>query len=84
LRVKEVAPADRGILLGTLSPGRAEVRASWEDVIVAIMAPGSGKTTGLAIPAILAAPGPVLLTSNKASNDAFTATFDARSQVGTV
>lgn len=81
---KEVTPADLGILLGTLSPGRANVRASWEDVIVAIMAPRSGKTSGLAIPAILAAPGPVLLTSNKAANDAFTATVDARAEVGTI
>ncbi|KPI14557.1 hypothetical protein OK006_3253 [Actinobacteria bacterium OK006] len=81
---KEIAPADRGILLGTLSPGRAAVRSSWEDVIVAIMAPRSGKTSGLAIPAILAAPGPVLLTSNKAANDAFTATVDARAEVGTI
>ncbi|MFG2094630.1 type IV secretory system conjugative DNA transfer family protein [Streptomyces sp. NPDC048612] len=81
---KEVAPADRGILLGTLSRGRATVRASWEDVIVAIMAPRSGKTSTLAIPAILAAPGPVLLTSNKAANDAFTATVDARAEVGTI
>ncbi|GAA2535301.1 MULTISPECIES: type IV secretory system conjugative DNA transfer family protein [Streptomyces] len=81
---KDVAPADRGILLGTLDPGRAEVRASWEDVIVAIMAPRSGKTSGLAIPAILSAPGPVLLTSNKAANDAFTATVDARAEVGTI
>ncbi|MFC8257158.1 hypothetical protein ACFUNF_05785 [Streptomyces sp. NPDC057291] len=84
LKSSEIAPADRGILIGTLSPGRAEVRASWEDVIVAIMAPRSGKTSGLAIPAILAAPGPVLLTSNKAANDAFTATVDARAEVGTI
>ncbi|MFI9588646.1 tyrosine-type recombinase/integrase [Streptomyces sp. NPDC052236] len=84
LKPNEVAPADRGILIGTLSPSRAEVRASWEDVIVAIMAPRSGKTSGLAIPAILAAPGPVLLTSNKAANDAFTATVDARAEVGTI
>jgi type IV secretory pathway TraG/TraD family ATPase VirD4 len=81
---KEVAPADRGILLGTLSPGRAQVRASWEDVLLAIMAPRSGKTSALAIPAILAAPGPVLLTSNKAANDAFTATVDARAALGRV
>ncbi|MFD8087089.1 type IV secretory system conjugative DNA transfer family protein [Kitasatospora sp. NPDC059722] len=81
---KEIAPADRGILVGTLSPGRAEVRASWEDVMVAIMAPRSGKTSGIAIPAILAAPGPVLLTSNKAANDAYTACVDARAKVGTV
>nr|BFD94080.1 hypothetical protein KitaXyl93_54400 [Kitasatospora sp. Xyl93] len=81
---KEIAPADRGILVGTLSPGRAEVRASWEDVMVAIMAPRSGKTSGIAIPAILAAPGPVLLTSNKAANDAYTACVDARAKVGKV
>lgn len=84
LKPKEITPADRGILLGSLSPGRAEVRASWEDVIVAIMAPRSGKTSALAIPAILSAPGPVLLTSNKAANDAFTATVGARAKVGTV
>ncbi|EDY43028.1 membrane protein [Streptomyces sp. SPB074] len=53
-------------------------------MIVAIMAPRSGKTTGLAIPAILDAPGPVVLTSNKAGGDAFTTTFDARAAVGTV
>ncbi|MGW4031679.1 type IV secretory system conjugative DNA transfer family protein [Streptomyces sp. NPDC004838] len=84
LKPAEIAPTDRGILIGTLSPGRAPVRASWEDVIVAIMAPRSGKTSGLAIPAILAAPGPVLLTSNKAANDAFTATIEARAKAGTV
>ncbi|WP_323447805.1 type IV secretory system conjugative DNA transfer family protein [Streptomyces yaizuensis] len=81
---KDVAPDDRGVLLGTLKPGRAEVRSSWEDVLLAIMAPRSGKTSGLAIPAILRAPGPVLLTSNKAANDAFTATATARAEVGTV
>ncbi|WP_269858007.1 type IV secretory system conjugative DNA transfer family protein [Streptomyces sp. RPT161] len=84
LNPKQIAPADRGLLLGTLDPGRVEVRASWEDVLVAIMAPRSGKTSGLAIPAILSAPGPVLLTSNKAANDAFTTTVDARSKVGTI
>ncbi|GAA0285982.1 hypothetical protein GCM10010302_25320 [Streptomyces polychromogenes] len=83
-RPKDVAPDDRGVLLGTLQPGRREIRSSWEDVLLAIMAPRSGKTSGLAIPAILRAPGPVLLTSNKAANDAFTTTFDARARVGTV
>ncbi|MFJ3960814.1 type IV secretory system conjugative DNA transfer family protein [Streptomyces sp. NPDC090036] len=81
---KDVAPNDRGVLLGTLQPGRREIRSSWEDVLLAIMAPRSGKTSGLAIPAILRAPGPVLLTSNKAATDAFTATFDARASVGKV
>ncbi|MEW2305388.1 TraM recognition domain-containing protein [Streptomyces sp. NPDC006655] len=81
---KAVTPDDRGVLLGTLKPGATEVRSSWEDVLLAIMAPRSGKTSGLAIPAILRAPGPVLLTSNKAARDAFTATLDERSRVGTV
>ncbi|MER6165003.1 type IV secretory system conjugative DNA transfer family protein [Streptomyces violaceorubidus] len=81
---KDVVPDDRGVLLGTLAPGAREVRSSWEDVILAIMAPRSGKTSGLAIPAILRAPGPVLLTSNKAARDAYTATLTARADVGTV
>ncbi|MGW7516415.1 type IV secretory system conjugative DNA transfer family protein [Streptomyces sp. NPDC054796] len=80
----DVAPDDRGVLLGSLKPGSAEVRSSWEDVLLAIMAPRSGKTSGLAIPAILRAPGAVLLTSNKAATDAFTATVDERARVGTV
>lgn len=81
---KDVAPDDCGVLLGTLNPGTSEVRSSWEDVLLAIMAPRSGKTSSLAIPAILRAPGPVLLTSNKAARDAFTATLDARAKAGTV
>ncbi|MFI1577664.1 type IV secretory system conjugative DNA transfer family protein [Embleya sp. NPDC020630] len=81
---KGINPDDCGILLGTLAPGSHEVRSSWEDVLLAIMAPRSGKTSGLAIPAVLAAPGPVLLTSNKAANDAYTACIDARSRLGTV
>ncbi|MGW2087540.1 type IV secretory system conjugative DNA transfer family protein [Streptomyces sp. NPDC001880] len=83
-RPKDTAPDDRGVLLGTLAPGAREVRSSWEDVLLAIMAPRSGKTSGLAIPAILRAPGPVLLTSNKAARDAYTATLAARAEVGTV
>lgn len=82
--VKDVAADDAGLLLGTLPPRHREVRASWEDVLLAIMAPRSGKTSGLAIPAILRAPGAVLLTSNKAARDAYTATLDARAALGTV
>ncbi|MER5737906.1 TraM recognition domain-containing protein [Streptomyces sp. NPDC002262] len=81
---KHIAPRDAGILVGNLAGTRHEVRMGFEDVAVAIMAPRSGKTTSLAIPSILAAPGPVLLTSNKAAGDAFTATFDARAAVGRV
>uniref|UniRef100_A0AAU2AE64 TraM recognition domain-containing protein n=1 Tax=Streptomyces sp. NBC_00093 TaxID=2975649 RepID=A0AAU2AE64_9ACTN len=79
-----INPADTGILLGNLQGTRHEVRMGYEDVAVAIMAPRSGKTTSLAIPTILAAPGAVLLTSNKAAGDAYTATLDARAAVGRV
>lgn len=75
-------PRDTGVLLGNLQGSRHEVRMGFEDVAVAIMAPRSGKTTCLAIPAILAAPGPVLITSNKAAGDAYTATLDARAADG--
>ncbi|MFB8352941.1 type IV secretory system conjugative DNA transfer family protein [Streptomyces niveus] len=79
---KRIVAADAGVLLGNLQGTRHEVRMGYEDVAVAIMAPRSGKTTSLAIPSILAAPGPVLLTSNKAGGDAYTATLDARTRVG--
>ena len=81
---KHIAARDTGVLLGNLQGTRHEVRMGFEDVAVAIMAPRSGKTTSLAIPSILNAPGAVLLTSNKAANDAFTATLDARGAVGRV
>ncbi|WP_405734807.1 TraM recognition domain-containing protein [Streptomyces sp. NBC_01537] len=79
---RTIEARDTGILLGNLQGTRHEVRMGYEDVAVAIMAPRSGKTTCLAIPAILAAPGPVLLTSNKAAGDAYTATLDAREGAG--
>ncbi|MFI7337151.1 type IV secretory system conjugative DNA transfer family protein [Streptomyces sp. NPDC050085] len=78
----KVAANDLGILLGNLAGTRQELRMGFEDVAVAIMAPRSGKTTSVAIPAILAAPGPVLLTSNKAGGDAYTATLEARAKIG--
>ncbi|MFJ6752154.1 type IV secretory system conjugative DNA transfer family protein [Streptomyces sp. NPDC091266] len=81
---KHVEAHDSGILLGNLQGTRHEVRMGYEDVAVAIMAPRSGKTTSLAIPSVLNAPGPVLLTSNKAASDAYTASLDARSTVGQV
>ncbi|MGZ2361546.1 TraM recognition domain-containing protein [Streptomyces sp. 372A] len=81
---KTLNAKDTGVLLGTLQGTRHEVRMGFEDVAVAIMAPRSGKTTSLAIPSILAAPGPVLLTSNKAAGDAYTTTQEARTTVGRV
>ncbi|MGW1666175.1 type IV secretory system conjugative DNA transfer family protein [Streptomyces microflavus] len=81
--VKEVPPNDMGVLLGDLDVSRGpELRASWEDVLLAIMAPRSGKSTSLAVPAMLRAPGAVMLTSNKP--DVFAVTRNRRLDVGAV
>lgn len=64
-RPRKGVESDHGIAIGKLLPRGPQLRASWEDVIVAVMAPRSGKTTSLAVPAILDAPGPVVATSNK-------------------
>ncbi|WP_406223385.1 type IV secretory system conjugative DNA transfer family protein [Streptomyces decoyicus] len=82
LKDRQIQAHQTGILLGNVADTHAEVRMGFEDVGVFIMAPRSGKTTSIAIPAVLNAPGPVLLTSNKAANDAYTATLDARGKVG--
>lgn len=81
---KHIEAKDTGILLGNLAGTRTEVRMGFEDVAVAIMAPRSGKTTSLAIPSMLNAPGPVLLTSNKAAGDAYTTAYEARAGMGAV
>jgi type IV secretory pathway TraG/TraD family ATPase VirD4 len=66
---RSIADGDIGLVLGELTrpggSGRA-LYASWEDTVVAVMAPRSGKTTVAAIPSVLSAPGPVIATSNKA------------------
>ncbi|MGV9790839.1 type IV secretory system conjugative DNA transfer family protein [Streptomyces sp. NPDC003435] len=81
---KHIEAKDTGVLLGNLQSSRHEVRMGFEDVAVAIMAPRSGKTTSLAIPSMLGAPGPVLLTSNKAAGDAFTTAYEERARAGAV
>lgn len=73
-----VPPNEAGVMLGQLEPKGPVLRASWEDVLVAIMAPRAGKTTSLAVPAILNAPGAVVATSNKA--DLWAATAQLRAQ----
>lgn len=70
--------SDIGVPLGRLRRGGPLLRASWEDVILAICAPRSGKTTCLAIPAVLDAPGPVIATSNKADLWTHTALLRSR------
>ena len=74
---RNLANRDIGVALGSLRQLRggtgAPVVASWEDTVLAFMAPRSGKTTALAVPAVLSAPGPVITTSNKADLWAATA-----------
>ncbi|QXJ26999.1 TraM recognition domain-containing protein [Actinomadura graeca] len=77
-----IAADDTGILIGAHHPTGKPLRASWEDVTLAVMAPRSGKSTALAAPAVLRAPGPVLLTSNKA--DVYAVTRAARAATGQI
>ncbi|MFI0351011.1 type IV secretory system conjugative DNA transfer family protein [Actinomadura sp. 9N407] len=61
---------DVGLVLGdVMRPGDRTgptLFTSWEDTVVAFMAPRSGKTTTQSIPHVLSAPGAVIATSNKA------------------
>ncbi|HKT03756.1 MAG TPA: TraM recognition domain-containing protein, partial [Rugosimonospora sp.] len=82
---KQLSGNDIGVTLGTmLLPGRRGpvLRASWEDGVLAVMGPRAGKTSSLAVPLILAAPGAVLATSNRA--DVWATTHTARARAGRV
>ncbi|WP_341720759.1 TraM recognition domain-containing protein [Micromonospora sp. FIMYZ51] len=81
-RTDRLHPDDTGNLLGDLMPAGPELRSSYEDVELDLMAPRAGKSTGIAIPRVLRAPGAVLLTSNK--SDVFTVTRQERARVGRV
>jgi type IV secretory pathway TraG/TraD family ATPase VirD4 len=69
-------PVDAGIQLG------ASLSLSWNDRMLAVMGPGSSKTTALAVPAILTAPGAALVTSDRA--DTWATTQAARARTGHV
>ncbi|GAB2689617.1 type IV secretory system conjugative DNA transfer family protein [Thalassiella azotivora] len=71
-----------GLPLGRAVAGGGVLYGSWEDVSVDIWGPRTGKTTSRAIPAILAAPGAVLATSNK--RDLVDATRGPRASAGPV
>lgn len=75
-------PDETGNLLGDLSPKGPELRSSYEDVELDLMAPRAGKSTGIAVPRVLRAQGAVLLTSNK--SDVYAVTRAEREKVGTV
>lgn len=71
-----------GVPIGKTVADGASLFGSWEDTHVDIWGPRTGKTTSRAIPAILEAPGAVLVTSNK--RDVVDATRDPRSKAGDV
>jgi type IV secretory pathway TraG/TraD family ATPase VirD4 len=79
----DLPPGELGLALGRLrSTGHPDkgpvLYSSWEDVVLAYMAPRSGKSTALAIPAMLSAPAAAVATSNKA--DVWAATAELRAQ----
>ncbi|MDX3850988.1 TraM recognition domain-containing protein [Streptomyces sp. AK02-01A] len=78
----ELHPDDTGNLLGDLAPDGPELRSSYEDVELDLMAPRAGKSTGIAVPRVLRARGAVLLTSNK--SDVYAVTRAQRAKAGTV
>ena len=80
--IRTLHPDDTGNLLGDLDPAGPELRSSFEDVELDLMAPRAGKSTGIAIPRLLRARGAALLTSNK--SDVYTVTRQERMRVGDV
>lgn len=54
-----------GVPIGKIVGNGTPLWGSWEDMHIDIWGPRTGKTTSRAIPAILDAPGAVLVTSNK-------------------
>lgn len=79
-RGRALKDADVGLTIGDMRGDGdrtgARLFASWEDTVLAFMAPRAGKTTAMAIPYVLDAPGPALATSNKA--DVWSATARIR------
>ncbi len=79
IRPRDLTDQQRGLALGDLqAPGHPRLFATWEDVILAVFAPRSGKTSGLAVPMILGAPGPVVGCSNKPDLYLLTASLRAQ------
>ncbi|MFC4018950.1 type IV secretory system conjugative DNA transfer family protein [Micromonospora sp. GCM10011542] len=82
---KGISAESAGVVFGAHWRRRSSgprLYSSWEDVILAVMAPRTGKTTALAVQSILNAPGAALATSNKP--DLWATTAAARTERGTV
>ncbi|GAB3186161.1 hypothetical protein GCM10027060_26580 [Nesterenkonia halophila] len=71
-----------GVPIGKHASSGKRLFGSWEDMHLDIWGPRTGKTTSRAIPAILEAPGAVLVTSNK--RDVVDATRGVRASHGEV
>ena len=71
-----------GVPIGVTVAGHQWLYGSPEDMHVDVWGPRTGKTTSRAIPAILSAPGAVIVTSNK--RDVLDATRDVRASEGRV
>jgi type IV secretory pathway TraG/TraD family ATPase VirD4 len=54
-----------GLLLARGVKPVVDLYTAWRDGVVAVMGPGAGKTTGMAVPYCLAAPGLLIATTNK-------------------
>ena len=75
-KLRSLPAHQRGVTVGKLLPAGGLLQASFEDCILAIFAPRSGKTTALAVPMVLDAPGAVVSCSNK--SDVYLATAAIR------
>lgn len=58
-------PRARGFRLGDTVRGNRRVYLSWENVMVVLAGTRMGKTAAIAVPAIMSAPGAVIVTTNK-------------------
>ena len=71
-----------GLVVGVTVATAQKLYSTWEDMVMMIAGPRTGKSTSLVVPAVLDAPGGVLVTSNK--RDVVDATRDVRAQRGPV
>lgn len=77
---KRLGTTGPGLPLGQAVAGRSMLHTSWEDMAILVAGPRTQKTTAYAIPALLAAPGAALATSNK--RDLYDATQELRARKG--
>jgi len=71
---------DEGLIVGWL--GRHEIAASWEDSLLVLGPPRSGKSSSLIVPLLVEAPGAAITTSTRP--DVARASTHFRSQLGPV